>query len=120
MQNHKHSWSFEGGNGYGCIKEEEKIPLQQESSNLVAGWRRKRWPKWPVCFCKGETAHTQGKRERGSSVFKIQLQKNFGCATALPLTITSSLKLRFGPTTCLRTRERELYATVLVIFLKSF
>ncbi|CAL8085245.1 unnamed protein product [Prunus armeniaca] len=85
---------------------------------------------WPVTVAvaktRGERERRAGERESvrdgGSSVFltKNLFQNIYNFATGDVLPVTSSLQLRFEPTTCLRTHLTMLYVTVPPEFPNSF
>ena len=52
------------------------------------------------------------ERKKKSEFKNSELRKIYDCATELLLIVTSSLQLRFEPTTCPRTHLDVLYVTV--------
>ncbi|CAL2278137.1 unnamed protein product [Prunus armeniaca] len=63
------------------------------------------------------------ERERAegfSDVYQNPLRNSYGFATSDVLLVTSSLRLRFKPSTCLRTRLSTTYATKSLVVPKSY
>ncbi|KAI5351031.1 hypothetical protein L3X38_003922 [Prunus dulcis] len=100
--------------GYGYLWEEEKEAksLQVVALDLVAIRRRNSCLKMAIRNIR--------ERKKKSGFKNSELRKIYDCATELLLIVTSSLQLRFEPTTCPQTHLDVLYVTIQLKYPNSF